>query len=148
MRIAELAEQAGIATSTVRYYERIGLMPNPSRTESGYRSYDDDASARLLFITRAKRIGLTLDEVADLLTTWDGVNCAATQERVGQLVEKQRTEVLAQIGEMKRFLRQLDGVRAALEETPPLATCLPDGSCCIPSAGDQRTTTLVHLTGR
>src|SRR5947209_6978872 len=47
LRISELAGRAGVATSTVRYYERVGLMPGPERTASGYRSYGRDAETRL-----------------------------------------------------------------------------------------------------
>ena len=80
MRISELADRLGVAVSTVRYYERIGLVPGPPRGPSGYRDYDDEAEARLLFVTRAKRIGLTLDEIAEVLPVWGGIHCAATQE--------------------------------------------------------------------
>ena len=50
LRISQLAERAGVSTSTVRYYERIGLVPMPSRTPSGYRAYEPQAEARLLVI--------------------------------------------------------------------------------------------------
>ena len=90
MKISELAEQAGVPPSTVRYYERIGLMPSPPRTGSGYRDYDDEAAARLTFVARAKRIGLTLDQIAEVLPIWDGVNCAATHEEITRLVDAKR----------------------------------------------------------
>lgn len=50
-RISELGGRVGVAPSTMRYYERIGLVPPPRRSASGYRLYDVDAEARLLFIT-------------------------------------------------------------------------------------------------
>ena len=52
MKISELADQAGVTTSAIRYYERIGLLPSPIRTDSGYRSYDNGATARLVFVTQ------------------------------------------------------------------------------------------------
>ena len=58
VRISELAGSAGVPTSTVRYYERVGLMAVPERTPSGYRDYGEEAAARLLFVTRARRIRL------------------------------------------------------------------------------------------
>ena len=134
MRISELAEQAGIAPSTLRYYERIGLMPSPSRTPSGYRAYDTDAASRLLFITRAKRIGLTLEQISELVQVWQGVNCGATHERMIDLVDSKRAEVGDRIRELERFAEQLDEVRAALDEHPPLAACHPDLSCCVPDS--------------
>jgi DNA-binding transcriptional MerR regulator len=136
MRISELAEHAGVAPSTVRYYERIGLVQSPPRTPSGYRAYDDEAAARLLFVVRAKRIGLTLDQIAEVLLIWDGVNCAATHEQITRLVALKRAEVLERIDELQRFADQLDEVRVVLEEAPPPAACLPDLTCCVPTAHD------------
>jgi len=148
VRISELAEQAGVAPSTVRYYERIGLVPSPPRTSSGYRTYDDEAAARLLFVTRAKRIGLTLEQIAELLPIWDGVNCAATHEQVSRLVDTKRAEVLERIRELQRFVGQLDEVGKALEEAPPPAVCLPDLSCCVPTAEDQTLRVFIGPTTR
>ena len=65
VRISELAESAGVPASTVRYYERVGLMALPARTASGYRDYGEDAAARLLFITRARRMGLSCEQITD-----------------------------------------------------------------------------------
>jgi DNA-binding transcriptional MerR regulator len=134
MRISELAEQAGVMASTVRYYERIGLMQPPSRTDSGYRSYDEADAARLVFITRAKRLGLTLEQIAELLPVWDGVNCGATHEQITQLVDAKRVEVQNRIHELQQFAEHLDAVRDALLESPPPVGCLPDLSCCMPAA--------------
>jgi DNA-binding transcriptional MerR regulator len=143
MKISELAELAGVPPSTVRYYERIGLMPSPPRTGSGYRDYDDEAAARLTFVARAKRIGLTLEQIAEVLPIWDGVNCAATHEEITRLVDAKREEVFERMCELQRFADQLDEVRVALEESPPPDACLPDLSCCMPNTGDEATVTLL-----
>lgn len=136
MRISEVADQLGVTPSTVRYYERIGLVPSPPRTAAGYRAYDDEAAARLLFVTRAKRIGLTLEQIAEVLPIWDGVNCAVTHEEITRLVEAKRADVLARVQELERFAAQLDDIRVALEDAPPPAACRPDLSCCVPTAQD------------
>ena len=148
MQISEVAEQLGVAPSTVRYYERIGLVPSPPRTPSGYRTYDDEAAARLLFITRAKRIGLTLEQIAEVLPIWDGVNCAATHEEIVRLIDTKRAEVLDRMQELQRFAEQLDEVRVALEDAPPPTACLPDLSCCVPEAGDAAVTPIAGPTRR
>jgi len=148
MRISELADQLGVAPSTVRYYERIGLVPSPPRTPSGYRAYDDEATARLLFVTRAKRIGLSLEQIAEVLPIWDGVNCAATHEQITRLVETKRTEVLERMHELQRFAEQLDEVQVALEEAPPPAACLPDLSCCVPKTANSSVTEIAGLPTR
>ena len=148
MRISEVADQLGVAPSTVRYYERIGLVPSPPRTPSGYRSYDDEAAARLLFVTRAKRIGLTLEQIAEVLPIWDGVNCAATHEEITRLIELKEAEVHERMLELQRFAEELDDVRIALEEAPPPAECLPDLSCCVPEGGDATVTAIAGIPTR
>lgn len=65
--IGELAEAAGVAVDTVRFYERRGLLPAPPRTVSGYRQYDDGALDRLRFILRAKGLGFTLAQIDGLM---------------------------------------------------------------------------------
>jgi DNA-binding transcriptional MerR regulator len=76
MTIGALAAAAGVNIETVRYYERRGLLAAPARTAAGYRQYDDDALWRLQFVGRAKRLGFTLAEVAELLAA-DDAQCAA-----------------------------------------------------------------------
>ena len=135
MRISELAEQVGVATSTVRYYERIGLLSGPSRTASGYRDYDADDAARLLFVTRARRMGLSCDQVSSLLGIWAGTHCANAAERVGQLIDEKQAEIVERIEELRGFAAQLATVRDALRAGPP-DTCRADLTCCVPeSAG-------------
>ena len=92
----------------------------------------DDDVARLLFVTRAKRIGLTLEQIAELLHVWDGVNCGTTYDRITGLVADKRSEIAERIRELQRFAQQLDEVGAALDEITPPATCRPDLSCCLP----------------
>ena len=134
MRISQLAESAGVPTSTVRYYERVGLMTVPARTASGYRDYADDAAARLRFITRARRMGLTCDQVTSLLPVWAGTNCGAAHERVGRLVDQKQAEIADRIAELEQFSAQLDAVRASLDAEPPLPQCRNDLTCCVPES--------------
>lgn len=67
MQIGQLADRAGVAIDTVRYYEHQGILPKPERQPSGYRRYGEDDVARLRFIRRAKGLGFTLPEIRDLL---------------------------------------------------------------------------------
>ena len=147
MRISELADQVGVATSTVRYYERIGLLTEPARTPSGYREYGEDAAARLLFISRARRMGLSCEQILDLLPIWDGTNCAAAQERVGQLITDKQAEIAQRVAELQDFAEQLDAVRAALEASPPPQACRTDLTCCVPET-DAAAPVLVELMDR
>ena len=67
LTIGQVARLAGVGVETVRFYEREGLLPRPARKPSGYRQYPEEAVARLHFIRRAKALGFTLKEVAELL---------------------------------------------------------------------------------
>ncbi|MEX0664621.1 MAG: MerR family transcriptional regulator [Acidimicrobiia bacterium] len=145
MRISELAERVGVPASTVRYYERIGLVASPTRTSAGYRDYDEDAAARLLFVTRARRMGLTCEQIAEVLPIWDGVTCAPAHEEVARLVEAKRAEIAERIGELERFAEQLDDVRATLEGSPPPAACLTDLSCCVPETNGPQVTSIALI---
>jgi DNA-binding transcriptional MerR regulator len=132
VQISQLAVAAGVPTSTVRHYERVGLMAVPARTASGYRDYADDAAARLRFITRARRMGLSCDQITALIPVWAGTNCGAAHERVGRLVDEKQAEIADRIAELQQFSAQLDAVRTALDAEPPLAECRTDLSCCVP----------------
>lgn len=142
LRISELAERVGVPTSTVRYYERIGLVPAPTRTASGYRDYDADAEARLLFITRAKRLGLSLEETAELMTVWDGSHCTATQEHLVGLLDAKRASVAEQIRELEHFAEQLAAVQRKLVASPEREGCAPDLDCCAPDMSSAEVTFL------
>jgi DNA-binding transcriptional MerR regulator len=65
--IGELAKATGVKVVTIRYYEQVGLMAVPSRTEGNYRAYNTESVRRLQFIRRLRDLGFTLDEVRDLL---------------------------------------------------------------------------------
>jgi DNA-binding transcriptional MerR regulator len=122
VRISELAASVGVPTSTVRYYERVGLLALPARTTSGYRDYGDDAAARLLFISRARRMGLSCEQITSLIPVWNGTNCGAAHDRVVRLIEEKRVDIAERIAELDA-------------EAPPQA-CRADLTCCAPeSAG-------------
>ncbi len=136
VRISELAESVGVPTSTVRYYERVGLLALPARTSSGYRDYGEDAAARLLFIARARRMGLSCEQITSLIPVWAGTNCGAARDRVVRLIEEKRAEIAERISELEQFDAQLDAVRAELDAEAPPQACRADLTCCVPeSAG-------------
>lgn len=67
MRIGELADTVGVNPKTIRYYEAIGLLPEPARSPGGDRTYDQDDVERLAFVRRAQQLELTLDEIGEIL---------------------------------------------------------------------------------
>src|SRR5688500_6081911 len=85
-KIKELADRSGFTPTALRYYEDIGLLPPAQRAAPGDRVYDDRAAERLAFIARAKQLGCSFDESADLATAWDGGPCGPVQDRRRQVV--------------------------------------------------------------
>ena len=71
MKIGELAKATGTRVETVRYYEKIGLLPKVARTDSNYRSYGSEDASRLSFIRRARDLGFSLEQVRTLLSLAD-----------------------------------------------------------------------------
>jgi DNA-binding transcriptional MerR regulator len=133
VRISELADRVGVPASTVRYYERIGLLDPPSRTGSGYRAYDEASARRLLFVTRARRLGLSCGQITELLPAWDGTNCANAGARVRRMIDDKQAEITARIAELQEFAAQLGDAREALEASAPPAACRADLTCCVPA---------------
>ena len=112
--IGEAAERSGFSASALRYYEGLGLVEPSDRTEAGYRVYDDEALRRLAFIARAKQLGCSLDEIADLVAIWDGERCAPVQRRFHELVTTKLVETERQIDELSAFSTQLREAAARL----------------------------------
>lgn len=109
IQIGELSKRAGCNIETIRYYERIGLLPAPARSPARYRLYDAGDVRRLTFVRRARELGFTLDTVRALLALSDddgSAACAAARElAVGHL-----TEVRAKIADLHAMERVLADV--------------------------------------
>ena len=91
----------------MRYYEDIGLLAPAGRTDAGYRLYDETSLERLRFIARAKQLGCSLDEIADLASVWDGGRCATVQERLRATVETKIAEAHEQIAALTALAADL-----------------------------------------
>lgn len=109
MRIGEVAEVAGCRTQTVRYYEREGLLPEPSRNEANYRIYDTDHVERLTFIRHCRALDMSLEEVRTVLAVYD--NPGAPCGDVTSLVERNLEHVESRIRELKRLRHTLMSLR-------------------------------------
>ena len=111
IRIGELSRRTGCTIETIRYYERIGVLPHPARTESRYRLYDSEAVRRLTFVRRARELGFTLDKVRALLALSaesDTVSCADVREFAADHLADIRAKIAA-LHAMERVLS--DAVR-------------------------------------
>jgi DNA-binding transcriptional MerR regulator len=122
-RIADVARRSGFTPAALRYYEDIGLLPAPERSSGGYRIYDDRTLDRLAFIARAKQLGCTLDEIADLSIAWDGGQCGPIQERLRAVVREKLTEAQTNVVELATLTAELHAAAAALEQHRPDGPC-------------------------
>jgi MerR family mercuric resistance operon transcriptional regulator len=103
LTIAKAADAAAVGVETVRYYERRGLIPQPTQKVGAYRRYDSKHVARIRFIKRAQELGFSLDEIADLLTLEDGTDRRSIQKIAGRRLE----EVRSRIADLRRIERTL-----------------------------------------
>jgi MerR family transcriptional regulator, copper efflux regulator len=139
--IGEVAERSGFTATALRYYEGIGLVPPAGRSDAGYRLYDDRTLSRLAFITRAKRLGCTLEEITDLVDVWDGDRCAPVQRRLHELVTAKLGDADRQITELSVFATELRATASQLAGEPVDGPC-DDGCACL---HDHRGTLTVAL---
>jgi MerR family mercuric resistance operon transcriptional regulator len=110
LTVSRLAKQAGVRPGAIRYYEHVGLLPPPTRTQGGYRLYDEDVADRVRFIKGAQRLGLRLREIGELLTVRDrgGCPCGHTQA----LVERRITELDAELARLAALRAELTRLAA------------------------------------
>src|SRR5262249_16086989 len=112
--ISELSKATGFPSSALRYYVRIGLLSPVGRSSGGYRLYDERSVERLTFIARAKRLGLNLDEITDLVALWEDGPCAPVHARLQALLDEKIELLDSQIDELARFRAQLAHVQRSL----------------------------------
>lgn len=103
--IGELAKRVGTHPKTIRYYEELGLLGSPERTDSGYRLYSEADVERLRFILSAKTLGLTLQEIKEIVDLW--ASGTAPCGHVSRLIEDKLAMLEARIREMTAFRDEL-----------------------------------------
>jgi len=123
LKIGQVAREAGMTAKTIRYYELLGLLPEPRRTESGYRLYGQGAVERLEFIKKAKRLGLSLDEIKDILALHEEQQRPCVH--VLAFLDRKIAEVGEVIEDLKAFRQDLAWLRA---ESARQLENLPEGA--------------------
>lgn len=103
LQIGEIAARSGVSVDTVRYYERLKLLPFAPRTSGGYRVFSTKAIEQIKFIKQAQNLGFALDEIKGLLTSGGVEEC----ERVRDLLQQKLSEMDEQIKKMKAFRKIL-----------------------------------------
>jgi len=126
LQVGDVSHKLGLNPQTLYFYERIGLIPKPKRTESGYRLYEERDLERLAFITRTKALGLTLDEIKEVLLLQNG-KALPCHEIHSKLMSKvnQIEEAIAQLQKLKsELLPLIQHCESNLSEEGRSANCV------------------------
>lgn len=109
MTISAMADRLSVSTDSLRYYERLGLLPSPARTASGYRLYDQALVDRVRFIKSAQYVGLRLADIKELLDINDRGACPCGHTTV--VVERRLDEVETELARLRAMRKQLLALR-------------------------------------
>lgn len=108
--IGTVAKEFGVNPRTLRFYEAVRLLRHPARTESGYRVYDDEAVRRLAFIAKAKGLGLSLEEIRQVLVMRD--NGRMPCDSVQRILTDRIRRITAQVAQLRAFKSDLQAMLA------------------------------------
>jgi MerR family transcriptional regulator, copper efflux regulator len=128
MRIGEIAERSGLSTKALRYYERVGLVEEPTRTASGYRDYDEGVLDRLRFIRSAQAAGLTLGEIKGVIAFRE--QGSPPCGHVLELIDGRAADLDRRIAELRTLRDDLRSLARRGRSLSPEA-CSPDLVCHI-----------------
>ena len=112
--IGGLSKQTECNIETIRYYERIGILPEPPRTSGGHRIYDDDHLKRLTFVRRSRELGFTLEEIRQLLGLVDGGDYTCAEVKV--ITVEHLDDVRQKIKDLRRLERILKEMASQCED--------------------------------
>ncbi|XOV80262.1 MAG: MerR family transcriptional regulator [Aestuariibacter sp.] len=121
MRIGELAKQAGLTASTIRYYESLGLLPKAQRSQSGYRQYNAHTLDLLQLIRLGQSLGFSLEELPKLISS----DSKLDHQLILAKLQTKQAELTQMIGQLQSKQRQLDALQATLNEYWQSGQCLP-----------------------
>ncbi|MGL4205354.1 MAG: Cu(I)-responsive transcriptional regulator [Aeromonadaceae bacterium] len=105
MNIGELAKRSGVSAKMIRHYESLGLLPQPRRSDSGYRQYGEEGIRELLFIRQARELGFALKQIEQLLQLWR--DPARASSDVKRLAQEQMRELGQKIEQLQRMQQSL-----------------------------------------
>ncbi len=117
LRISEVSSRTGVPSSTLRYYEQVGLLP-AARTPAGYRVYDERSVERLRFIGAAKRLRLSLDSIRALLRAWEDQPCRTVKSQLRPMVTARLAETRRGIEALTELADTLQAGLRRLDELP------------------------------
>ncbi len=135
LKIGQLARRLDLNPRTIRFYERVGVLAEPARTESGYRLYGPEDEQRLRFIKTAQRVGLTLGEIKEVLAFRDRGDRPCRY--VASVIERRLAEINERMRELRALREELGALRERMRSQ---GIAERDGSFChyIEDAAEQR----------
>lgn len=129
LTIGKASKLLKVNPRTLRFYEHIGLVRPNSRSESGYRLYSPQDLERFLFVSRAKKLGLTLDEIGSILSLTEDGLCYSVKNQVSELLSRKINEIDKNIREMEQLKKEFSEFRTYLQEKAPPLTITTKCSC-------------------
>lgn len=114
LKIGDLAKRLDLNPRTIRFYEQAGIVPKPPRTSGGFRLYGEEDEQRLRFIKTAQRVGLTLDEIKEVLAFRD--RDQAPCGYVASVIEKRLAEINERMRELRALKHELTELRTRMRE--------------------------------
>jgi DNA-binding transcriptional MerR regulator len=131
MRIGELAQRVGVSTDTVRFYERSGLLPRPTRQDNNYRQYSEADAEHLRLLIDLRRLDLPLDDAARIAGWCHSGHCAESAAELPRLIDTRRAEIAARIESLRALDQRLaDLVRHLGRSGRQLSVLAGRDACC------------------
>jgi DNA-binding transcriptional MerR regulator len=130
MRIGELARQVGVSSDTVRFYERSGWLPRPSRRDNDYRDYGEADAEHLRLLIDLRRLDLPLDEAARIASWCHSGHCAQPTTELPRLIAERRAAITDRIAGLRELDERLAGLEAHLQTRRGQLQVLNEGLCC------------------
>jgi len=121
LTIGKLAKHADVSIDSIRFYERKGLLEEPTRTESNYRVYSREAAKRLRFIKKVQKLGFSLGEIHELLAV--SHDSSASKADIKQITREKIADVRSRIEDLTRMLKALEQLDGCCDGHGPLGEC-------------------------
>ena len=121
LKIGDLARETGTKVVTIRYYEKIGLLPQPKRNAGNYRTYDTGTRHRLRFIRRCRALGFSLDQVRDLLAL--SSQAARPCDEVDRMTAEHIADVERKMADLGRLAQELRRISASCQGGGTISNC-------------------------
>jgi DNA-binding transcriptional MerR regulator len=135
MFIQELAKLSGVPARTIRYYESIGLLPDPQRAENNYRQYTPDTAERLRFIVTARALGFNLTDIGEFLSARDAGTLPC--KRVLDSFDQRISDIDRRIADLLKMRETLSRIQREGADLPPDKQCDEQCVCYLATSNQE-----------